>query len=30
MLYENMPITILQAFREKTLVVASNIGSIKK
>ena len=30
MLYENMPITILQAFREKTLVVASNIGSMKE
>ena len=25
-----MPITILQAFREKTLVVASNIGSMKE
>jgi glycosyltransferase involved in cell wall biosynthesis len=27
--YENMPITILQAFRSGTLVVASNIGSVK-
>ena len=27
--YENMPMTILQAFRSGTLVVASNIGSIK-
>lgn len=29
-LYENMPITILQAFREKTLVLASDIGSMKE
>ena len=27
--YENMPMTILQAFRSGTLVVASNIGSVK-
>ena len=27
--YESFPMTILEAFRERTLVLASNIGSIK-